>query len=129
MSNRRKPGVANAYRGEFLRSPAWYARRARWFRTQDRLNLPLSCVACGVTATRAQLELHHVDYSRVRYAAGTWRAFERHDDLVPLHPSCHERLHRIIERDRVLSHHRGRRVASTIALNILRSKLRESRPQ
>lgn len=122
MSNRRKPGAANAYRGEFLHSTAWHARRARWFRTQERLGVPLSCVGCGMPALREQLELHHLDYRRVRFANGSWRAFERHGDLVPLHPVCHERLHRIIDRDRVLSHHRGRRVASIIALKVLRAR-------
>ncbi|WP_137845437.1 hypothetical protein [Microbacterium sp. 2FI] len=127
MSNRRKPGARNVYRSEFLSSPAWHARRARWFRKQERLGRPLACTGCGVLATRDQLELHHLDYSGVRFAGGTWRAFERHVDLVPLHPYCHGLLHQIIEHDRVLAHHRGRRVASAIALNVLRNKL--IRPQ
>ncbi|MAO81917.1 MAG: hypothetical protein CMH82_14910 [Nocardioides sp.] len=80
-------------------------------------------MACGRPATSTEVELHHLDYAGVRFSAGTWRAFERHDDLAPMHPHCHELLHRIIERDRVLSHHRSRRVASAIALGILRTKL------
>lgn len=123
MSNRRKPVTRNAYRSEFLSSPAWLARRARWFRKQERLGRPLACAGCGRPATSSQLELHHLDYSGVRFAGGTWRAFERHIDLVPLHRYCHGMLHQIIEHDRVLAHHRGRRVASTIALNIVRQKL------
>lgn len=123
MSNRRKTGVRNAYRAEFLRSPAWFARRARWFRKQERLRRPLVCAACEQLAATAELELHHLDYSGVRFVGGSWQAFERHDDLVPLHPYCHDLLHRLIDRDRVLAFHRTRRVASVIALQRLRAKL------
>ena len=63
----------------------------------------------------------------VRFVDGSWRAFERHDDLVPMHPYCHGLLHRLIDRDRVLSHHRGRRVASAMALGILQRRMRELR--
>lgn len=123
MSNRRKT-VGNPYRTGFLHSPAWLARRARWFRKQERLGRPLACAGCGLAATRDQLELHHLDYAGVQRAAdGTWRAFERHADLLPLHPYCHGLLHQLIERDRVLSYHRGRRVASAMALTLLRTKL------
>ena len=122
MSNRRKPG-GSAYRSEFLCSSAWLARRARWFRKQERLGGPLACAGCGRQAPSEQLELHHLDYSGVRLVNGSWRAFERHVDLMPLHPYCHGMLHQLIEHDRVLAHHRGRRVASAIALSILRRKL------
>lgn len=127
MSNRRKPRASNAYRSEFLSSPAWFARRARWFRKEDRLGRPLACAGCGWPATRDQLELHHLDYRDVRFVDGSWRAFERHDDLVPMHPYCHGLLHQLIDRDRVLSHHRGRRVASVMALEILQRRMRELR--
>ena len=123
MSNRRKTGVQNAYRADFLRSPAWFARRARWFRKEERLGRPLLCSACRRLATSAQMELHHLDYTGVRFVRGGWRAFERHDDLVPLHPHCHDLLHRLIDRDRVLAYHRSRRDASVIALERLRTKL------
>ncbi len=122
MSNRRKPRTRNTYRTQFLPSPAWRARHARWFRTQSRLGCPLRCAGCDLPATEHQLELHHVTYSGVQFASGSWRAFEHHSDLVPLHPYCHGMLHQIIEHDRVLAHHRGRRAASAIALNILRRK-------
>ena len=123
MSNRRKPGAHNVYRSEFLSSPAWLARRARWFRKQVRLGRPLVCAGCGRPALQEHLELHHLDYSGVRFVDGTWRAFERHVDLLPLHPYCHGLLHQLIEHDRVLAYHRARRVASAIALSILRRKL------
>ena len=122
MSNRRKPGIRGDYRSEFLHSPAWLARRARWFRKQERLGRPLACAGCGQAARMTELELHHLDYSGVKSRDGSWRAFERHDDLQPLHAFCHSALHRIIEHDRVLSYHRSRRVASAMALKILRSR-------
>lgn len=122
MSNRRKSGIRGDYRSEFLHSPAWLARRARWFRKQERLGRPLACAGCGQAARMTELELHHLDYSGVRSVGGSWRALERHEDLLPMHPFCHGAVHRIIEHDRVLSYHRSRRVASAIALNILRSR-------
>ncbi|MGH7292195.1 MAG: hypothetical protein ACREJT_13340, partial [Myxococcota bacterium] len=61
MSNRRTPGPSD-YRSGFLRSPAWFARRDRWFRKQDRIGLPIECAACGEAAPSASLELHHLDY-------------------------------------------------------------------
>ncbi len=127
MSNRRKPGRANTYRSEFLSSPAWFARRARWFRKHYRLGRPLACAACGWPSTSDELELHHLDYRGVRFVDGSWRAFERHDDLVPLHPYCHGLLHQLIDHDRVLSHHRARRIASAMAMGILQRRMQEVR--
>ncbi|MGZ0712586.1 hypothetical protein ACWPKO_30035 (plasmid) [Coraliomargarita sp. W4R53] len=125
MSNHRKSSIRNAYRSDFLRSPAWFARRDRWFRKQERLSHQLACAACARVATKATLELHHLDYAGVQFIDGKWRAFERHDDLVPLHPYCHDLLHRLIDRDVVLSRHRTRRDATSIALEVLRVKLLE----
>jgi hypothetical protein len=59
----------------------------------------------------------------VRFTDSAWRAFERHQDLVPLHPYCHDLLHRLIDRDSVLARHRSRRFASTFALERLRVRL------
>jgi 5-methylcytosine-specific restriction protein A len=126
VTNRRKSALRNSYRSEFLRSPAWFARRDRWFRKQERLGGPLSCAACGRLARKEQLELHHLDYAGVRFVDGAWRAFERHGDLVPLHPYCHDLLHRLIDRDVVLARYRSRRDASTFALERLRIKLTAS---
>ncbi|MEJ1154625.1 hypothetical protein [Microbacterium marmarense] len=125
MSNRRKGQLANGYRSEFLRSPAWFARRARWFRKQERLDALLACAACGNLATNRTVELHHLDYEGVRLVDGSWHAFEAHADLVPLHPYCHDLLHRLIDRDVVLSRHRTRRDASLVALERLRAKFVE----
>ncbi|MBN9176449.1 MAG: hypothetical protein J0I43_03660 [Microbacterium sp.] len=124
MSNRRKPTARNRYRAEFLRSPAWFARRNRWFAKHERLGIPLVCAACDRPALRSQLELHHVDYAGVSVAGdGSWRAFEPHADLVPLHPYCHELVHRLIDRDVVLSRNRTRRAATEFALQRVRAKL------
>lgn len=123
MSNRRKRRGSAAYRSEFLRSPAWFARRSRWFRKEERLGSPLTCEVCGLPASREELELHHLDYSGVSFVAGSWRAFERHLDLIPLHPYCHGMLHQLIDHDPVLAFHRDRRVASAIAMRVLQTKL------
>ncbi len=113
------------YRSEFLRSTVWFARRDRWFTEQAAIGGgEYRCAACGRAASKRQLELHHLDYSGVVMEEGQWRALEAHDDLVPMHPYCHDLLHRLIDRDEVLSHHRTRRDATRHALTKLQRTLR-----
>ena len=128
MSNRRAPGPSG-YRSDFLRSPAWFARRDRWFHKQDRLGFPSACTVCGELAPSASLELHHLDYGGVTIVGNQWRAFERHDDLVAMHPSCHDLVHRLIDRDTVLAHQRTRRDATAIAIVRVREALITQREQ
>lgn len=124
MSNRRTPRHADAYRSTFLRSPGWFARRDAWFAHASTTPDPLACAACGIQANKRDLELHHLDYAGVqRLEDGRWVAREPDGDLIPLHPYCHELLHRLIDRDAVLSRHRTRRVASELALDALRRTL------
>lgn len=123
MSNSRKPSLVNVYRSEFLRSRTWFARRDRWFTEEATRGIPLRCAGCQRAATPRELELHHRDYSGVTLEQGRWQAREPHDDLVPLHPYCHDLLHRLIDRDAVLSRNRTRRAASDQALQRLRQKL------
>lgn len=124
MSNRRRTGYHNAYRSEFLRSPAWHARRDRWFTHRLTQPWPLICLGCGRRAVPTQLELHHLTYERViQRAPGVWVAAEHHRDLIPLHPYCHELLHRLMDRDAVLAKNRTRAVATTSALVRLRRAL------
>lgn len=123
MSNRRKTGLKSLYRREFLRSPAWFARRDRWFTEHTRRGIPLACAGCDRPASKAELELHHLDYRGVTLTAGVWRAAEPHGDLIPLHPYCHDLLHRLIDRDPVLARHRTRRDATQHALQRLRTQL------
>jgi 5-methylcytosine-specific restriction protein A len=122
MSNRRSPGPSD-YRGGFLRSPAWFARRARWFRTHARTGTPPSCALCQIQGTSATLELHHLEYTGVTLTGGRWRAMEAHIDLLPLHPACHDLVHRLIDRDTVLSRQRTRRDATLIAIARLQETL------
>ncbi|NYE18093.1 hypothetical protein [Microbacterium immunditiarum] len=122
MTNRRHR--TSAYTDGYLRSVVWFRRRDRWFGCEQRRRGSLGCAACGNPATRRQLELHHVDYTRVTRTGRVWRAGERHDDLVAMHPYCHELLHRLIDRDRVLAEHRDRRSATLLALTHLRLALR-----
>lgn len=128
MSNHRRPGLLNLYRGEFLRTKVWFARRDRWFAEEHRAGRPLACAGCGRPADKPHLELHHLDYSGVILDNGRWKAVEVHEDLVPMHPYCHELLHRLIDRDAVLSRHRTRRAASHLALQRLRLKLAPDGP-
>ncbi|WP_448256110.1 hypothetical protein [Microbacterium aurum] len=123
MSNRRRSGYHNRYRHEFLSSPAWHARRDRWFAQQARRAAPRVCLACRRSATRHELELHHASYAGVIHRDGRWIAAERHADLIPLHPYCHELLHRLIDRDAVLAKHRDRDTATWHALERLHRKL------
>ena len=123
MSNGRRPGFFNLYRGEFLRSRIWFARRDRWFAEERAVGRPLECAGCGQPAEKTQLELHHLDYTGLVLEQGRWTAREAHDDLVPMHPYCHDLLHRLIDRDAVLARNRTRRAASHQALQRLRLKL------
>ncbi len=123
MSNTRKTGLKSIYRTEFLRSPAWFARRDRWFRDEQATGHTLCCAACGLPATPRTLELHHLDYAGVVLEQGFWKALEAHDDLVSMHPYCHDLLHRLIDRDAVLARNRTRRAASAHALVRLRRSL------
>ncbi|WP_137845817.1 hypothetical protein [Microbacterium sp. 2FI] len=119
----RKPAARNTYRTGFLHSRAWFARRDRWFREEVERHGQLRCEACLQVATNRQLELHHLDYSGVASVDGRWQAREPHEDLVALHPFCHELLHRLLDRDIVLSRHRSRRNGSLFAINRLQHKL------
>ncbi|MCK3769390.1 HNH endonuclease [Microbacterium aerolatum] len=123
MSNTRRTGLKNLYRDEFLRSRAWFARRERWFRDHGRAGR-VPCAACGTVGSKSDLELHHIDYRGVRIIRGEWQAWEDDDDLIALHPYCHELLHRLIDRDIILAKHRTRRQASAHALHALQQKLR-----
>lgn len=125
MTNQRRTGLKNMYRDDFLRSPAWFARRDRWFRAHSA-NGTVLCASCGMATIKSKLELHHRDYEGVRIVQGTWQAWEDDDDLVALHPHCHELLHRLIDRDVVLARHRSRRDASDHALGMLQLKLQEA---
>ena len=124
MSNGRRGARGNRYRTGYLRSRVWFARRDRWFAEQlRRTGGKLSCAACERPARPRALELHHTDYSGVTYLDGRWFAGEQHEDLVSLHPYCHELLHRLIDRDIVLRSHRDRRAASTAAITRLQRRL------
>ena len=123
MSNRRRAATNNRYRSSFLRSPAWFARRDRWFREEEAAGKSLHCFGCGRTETKRHLELHHLDYDGVIETDKGWLAQEAHEDLISMHPRCHELLHRILDRDAVYGSLRDRRHASLMALARLRQKL------
>lgn len=118
MSNHRKPHTGRYHSG-YLRSPAWFARRTRWFTAHLDNNGEVGCAACGTTAVPRQLELHHADYTGVTTRGGRWIAAEADEDLVPLHPRRHELLHRLLDRDPILARHRTRRDATRQALHAL----------
>ena len=126
MSNVRKPGAAAvSYRQGYLRSPAWKARRARWFRENPRGH---RCVVCGRPAAERELELHHVAYRGIErrvLADGRviWSGWEPDEDLWPMHPFCHAAIHRLIDQDHVLGHMRSRRAATERAIAIVRHRL------
>lgn len=128
MSNGRRGARGNAYRAGFLRSDAWFARRARWFREEHaRTPGPVRCAGCGKPAEDDALELHHVDYAGVQRTERGWEAWEPHDNLWPMHPACHEYVHRLLDRDKLLRRFRSRRVATQRAIATLRARLDRTR--
>ncbi len=122
MSNARRGAGRNTYRTGYLRSAAWFRRRDRWFRWEQRRR-PVTCAGCGHPGTPHTLELHHLTYRGVYIRDGRWHAPEQHRDLIPLHPFCHELVHRLIDRDRVLAHNRAHRDASLLAIRRIRAAL------
>lgn len=123
MSNGRKPAAAGPYRTGYLRSVAWFRRRDAWFAEQLARTRVLRCVVCWRTAARHELELHHLDYSMVVRGSHGWRALEEHEHLQAMHPGCHELVHRILDADPVLRHHRTRPVATVLAITAARDRI------
>ena len=129
MSNSRRSAHANSYRSGYLKSKQWFARRARWFTEHDTpVQNMIVCAGCRRLTDKRFLELHHVSYEGVEYRDGSWSAQEAHEDLWPMHPACHELLHRLIDRDPVLSRHRSRRDASTAAARIVLARFGVKEP-
>ena len=123
MSNRRRPGRDNSYRSRYLHSPAWFARRDRWFADEQTRSRQVRCALCLGAGSSRSLELHHLDYRGVTQTPHGWIAHERHEDLTALHPRCHEYVHQLIERDRALSGFVSRRTASIQAIARLQAKI------
>jgi 5-methylcytosine-specific restriction enzyme A len=124
VSNARKSPVGNRYRSGYLKSVCWFRRRDLWFAEQETRTYELRCVVCGRAATRRQLELHHLDYSRVIHVDAQWIAGEVHEDLCAMHPVCHETVHRVLDSDPVLRGHRTRPVATVHAIQIAQTRIR-----
>lgn len=85
-----------AYRQGYSRSPAWFARRDRWFEDfRAHTGQDPACYVCEMTKTQlGSLDLHHVSYQGVRRGPrNRWVADERHEDLVPMCRWCHDDLH------------------------------------
>jgi hypothetical protein len=122
-SNGRKPATGNQYRAGYLRSTAWFRRRDAWFAEQTARTGVLRCVVCWRTASRRELELHHLDYSRVVRTWRGWHAGEEHEHLHAMHPGCHELVHRIIDTDLVLRRHRTRPIATVLAIHAARARI------
>lgn len=123
MSNARKSATGNRYGTGYLRSVPWFRRRDAWFTEQLARTGELRCVVCWRLATRRELELHHLDYTRVTRTGPRWSAREEHEDLCAMHPGCHELVHRILDTDPVLRRHRTRPLATLQAIRIARQRL------
>lgn len=127
MSNARKNAASAApYRTGYLRSPAWFARRDRWFTEELALRGEIRCALCGGVADPGALELHHLSYDGVEQGPERWYAGEAHEDLTSLHARCHEWLHKLLDGDAALRRMRDRRLATRAALARLRAKLRRN---
>lgn len=126
MSNHRRPARLNSYRGHYLHSPTWFARRTRWFAEEQLEHGEVRCALCRGVGTDRTFELHHLDYRGVIETSHGWAAHEHHDDLVALHPRCHEWVHTLIDRDKALSGLVSRRTASAQAIARLRAKIAQT---
>jgi len=93
---------------DYMNSPAWAARKRRWFREHwARTHQLAVCVVCGARP----VELHHMDYGRL--------GNEKHDQLTPLCHAHHARIH--IAWDATPHLRRlGRRAATIILVQAMR---------
>jgi len=95
-----KPGTAwsvgrarrRAVYAAWMTSAGWARQRDAWLAEWDRRHpgRPPVCAACGEAWDPRRGDLHHRDYRRL----GT----EAFSDLIPLHRSCHDQLHQLLER-------------------------------
>ncbi len=79
------PGRATVSRLEYrdyINSPEWRRVRARYWASK----LPQACYVCNAPR-RAGMHLHHRTYKNL--------GSERLMDLVPVCPSCHDRIHEV----------------------------------
>ena len=64
---------------KYIRSPEWRAKKAKYWAS----NAPKECYICG--RTNRPMDLHHRTYKNL--------GNERLMDLVPVHRSCHDKIH------------------------------------
>lgn len=115
MSNGR--AARGAQYASYMASPAWWARRRRWYREASADGEP-ACIGCDQQWTLDD-DMHHVTYERL--------GDESHDDLWPMCRECHDFVHTILGRPgwaRV-----GRRQAHRIALRGLRDRAKQQRSE
>lgn len=95
---------SKAYSKGYLRSPAWHARRRKWFEDfEAQSGVEAFCYSCERTKAHTpnkSLDLHHVSYDGVTGPPEVprWTANEKHEDLVPMCRDCHRDLHRRMDR-------------------------------
>lgn len=71
-------------RREYMTSPAWYARRDRWFALERKHRGQVTCPWCANIVTERD-DMHHTTYKRL--------GAEQHTDLIAMHRECHRKLH------------------------------------
>lgn len=108
----------------YLRSTAWFRRRDQWFAEELVRSGKLRCGVCMKPSKKRELELHHLDYAGVvELPDGEWVAGEKHEDLVGLHPRCHEWVHQALDADAAAGAAMNRRAANERVIARLRSKI------
>ena len=99
---------------DYITSPAWYARRRKWWDVhEDRTGtrIMLCPGGCGTQVNERDDDMHHMSYDRL--------GDELHTDLLPLCRRCHETVHMLIENSpnwRKMD----RAQATTAVLNLIR---------
>ncbi|MFB8191370.1 hypothetical protein ACFC14_18785 [Microbacterium sp. NPDC055988] len=109
---------------DYLTSTAWFRRRDQWFALELARAGKLECGVCMKPSRKRELELHHLDYTGVQQLPnGRWVAGEKHEDLVCLHPRCHEWVHQALDNDPASGAAITRRVANERVIARLRNKI------
>lgn len=104
----------------YLTSHVWRARRKAWYAAWlSRCGTPPKCLVCDREWSLRSGHLHHLTYQRL--------GNEDDEDLVPLCPRHHKRLHRVLEESAGWCR-LGRRQASAGIIALLRQGHLAARP-
>lgn len=123
MSLRRGGAKRGEYIAGYLRSGAWRARRRRYFVDRRAAEGAVTCPGCDDPLADRTADVHHLSYDGVvKREDGVWVSGEKDEDLLAMCRWCHERVHKLLDRDRGWSS-RDRRDATWAVIRVIHQQL------